>query len=111
MSEIKDYGEPWAFNNDRKPSMERSRPAYQDRDGKTIPGKSTYADDGAVRDRALACVNALAGREPAKLDALVECYRELLSHGFQTVYGTPGEQLWQRSADALAAFEGRGGDE
>lgn len=72
MSEIKDYGEPWAYNKDRTPSLDRTRPAYQDRDGKTIPGKSTYADDGSVRDRAMACVNALAGRDPEKLEALLE---------------------------------------
>lgn len=108
MSEIKDYGEPWSYNKDRTATMERTRPAYQDRDGKQVPGKSTYADDGAVRDRALACVNALAGRDPEKLDGFVKSAGPIRDWIMRMRDDVDGATVLQIDAftDALADFEG-----
>ena len=97
MSEIKDYGEPWKTNSHAQ-LVDRTR--------------MNILNDRDSRLRAVACVNALASRDPAKLDALVEAVKavegESLDCGRQYEVST---ETIEAMFTALAAFEGREGDE
>jgi hypothetical protein len=66
MSENKDHGEPWEHDNGD----------VFDEDGKFVYSKVTgfVAKDDV--SRAVACVNALAGMHPEKLQALIEAVEE-----------------------------------
>ena len=92
MSEIKDYGEPWKTNSHAQ-LVDRTR--------------MNILNDRDSRLRAVACVNALAGRDPAKLDALVEAVKRVSARATDMgdMCAVPSESIDGLDA-ALAAFEG-----
>ena len=66
----------------------------------------------ATAERIVACVNALAGRDPAKLEGLVEAVRRISASATDMgdMCAVPSEKI-DCLDNALAAFEGREGDE
>jgi len=60
------YGEPWEDKTTRRPGFEYLR--IDDRDGNCVIGLASRVPG----ERAMACVNALAGKDPARLADLLE---------------------------------------
>lgn len=87
-------GEPWTFESVGR----HNKPVLRDRDG--YEGAQLYR-----WTRIVSCVNALADRDPEKLDALIEAAKEMVNSGKEST----DPQDWINASDrleaALAAFE------
>ena len=102
MSEIKDYGEPWTVGCTTQHSVFLNNTSSITIDSVTQQLWGD-ADRHETARRIVACVNAFAGRDPAKLDALVEAVKDYTSKAAND-YVTLNDL--NRMASALAAFEG-----
>src|SRR5690606_28834556 len=93
MKESNDYGEPWRREND----------------GSVLNRHGHIAV--CCRERIVACVNALAGRDPEKLEGLLEAVKTVVVEDSRMEDGQSVHDFRPDIIDlanALAAFEGRG---
>jgi len=90
MRDSNDYGEPW----------------QRQEDGTVLNRYGNIAV--CCRERIVACVNALTGRDPEKLEGLLEAVRYLIEQADYIDNAVGDSSAGDRCANALAAFEGRG---
>ena len=109
LEPVPDFGEPWTATDN----------GIACRDG-CSPGQETFTSKWYNQRRITACVNALAGRRPEKLQGFVEAVEKatvLIPRIFRKIDSTPyGEEycIYRDSfhaeiyklTDALAAFRG-----
>ena len=112
MSEIKDYGEPWTVGCTTQHSVFLNNTSSITIDSVTQQLWGD-ADRHETARRIVACVNAFAGRDPAKLEGLLEAskwaMRELgcrISTARDDAEEAELSESYMKLRNALAAFEG-----
>lgn len=93
-----DYGEPWRTVGTLSPTVEIHSSERWEQGLPPFVGNIWRTTDAA---RIVACINALAGLDPAKLAALLDSADEALAHILEL------EAAWRRGA--ISEHDGKGG--